>query len=61
MQTQCNTVPGFELMFRCSYGDFAALSDVVDEATAQILKTEVSDGIIAPGFHPKVLQSLMVI
>ena len=33
----------------CSYGDFAALSDVVDEATASILKIEVSDGIIAPG------------
>ena len=34
----------------CSYGDFAAVSDVVDEETALILKTEVSDGIIAPGF-----------
>lgn len=56
MQIQCNqTISFLELMSRCSYGDFAALSDVVDEATAQILKTEVSDGIIAPGFHPKVL------
>jgi len=42
----------------CSYGDFAALSDVVDEATALILKTEVSDGIIAPGFDPKAIEIL---
>jgi phosphoribosylaminoimidazolecarboxamide formyltransferase/IMP cyclohydrolase len=32
----------------CSYGDWAALSDVCDEATANYLKDEVSDGIIAP-------------
>jgi len=42
----------------CSYGDFAALSDVVDEATAEVLKTEVSDGIIAPGFDGKALEIL---
>jgi len=42
----------------CSFGDFAALSDVVDEATAQILKIEVSDGIIAPGFEEKALEVL---
>jgi phosphoribosylaminoimidazolecarboxamide formyltransferase/IMP cyclohydrolase len=42
----------------CSYGDFAALSDVVDEATALVLKTEVSDGIIAAGFEPKALEIL---
>jgi len=41
-----------------SYGDFAALSDVVDEATANILKIEVSDGIIAPGFDAKALDIL---
>uniref|UniRef100_A0A6U4AD18 MGS-like domain-containing protein n=1 Tax=Ditylum brightwellii TaxID=49249 RepID=A0A6U4AD18_9STRA len=34
----------------CSFGDFAAVSDVVDEATALILKKEVSDGIVAPGY-----------
>jgi len=33
-----------------SYGDWAALSDVCDAATAQYLKAEVSDGIIAPGY-----------
>ena len=36
----------------CSYGDWAALSDVCDAATAQYLKGEVSDGIIAPGYTP---------
>ena len=34
----------------CSYGDWAALSDICDEATAAYLKEEVSDGIIAPGY-----------
>lgn len=33
-----------------SYGDFIALSDVCDKATALLIKREVSDGIIAPGF-----------
>jgi len=42
----------------CSFGDFAAVSDVVDEATALILKPEVSDGIIAPGFTPEALAIL---
>jgi len=39
----------------CSFGDFAAVSDVVDEATAMILKKEVSDGIIAKGYTPEAL------
>ena len=42
----------------CSFGDFAALSDPVDKATAEILKTEVSDGIIAPGFDDEALAIL---
>jgi len=37
----------------CSFGDFVAVSHVVDVATANILKIEVSDGIIAPGFEPE--------
>nr|CCA14380.1 probable bifunctional purine synthesis protein putat [Albugo laibachii Nc14] len=41
-----------------SFGDFVALSDVVDEATASILKREVSDGIIAPGYEPAALDIL---
>ena len=42
----------------CSFGDWAALSDVVDVSTANILKREVSDGIIAPGFEPAALEIL---
>jgi len=42
----------------CSYGDFAAMSDVVDVETAKKLKTEVSDGIIAPGFEPEAFEIL---
>jgi len=42
----------------CSFGDFAALSDTVDEATAKILKREVSDGIVAPGYTPEALEIL---
>jgi len=42
----------------CSFGDFAAVSDEVDEATAKILKKEVSDGIIAPGYTPEALAIL---
>ena len=42
----------------CSFGDFAAVSDVVDEATARILSREVSDGIIAKGFDPKAREIL---
>jgi phosphoribosylaminoimidazolecarboxamide formyltransferase/IMP cyclohydrolase len=41
-----------------SFGDFVAVSDVVDEATAKILKREVSDGIIAPGYQPAALELL---
>merc|ERR1712227_217115 len=37
----------------CSFGDFVAISHTVDVATANILKIEVSDGIIAPGFEPE--------
>ena len=41
-----------------SYGDFIALSDVCDEATALIIKREVSDGVIAPGYTPEALTIL---
>lgn len=41
-----------------SYGDFAALSDVCDESTALLLKVEVSDGVIAPGYTEKALEIL---
>ena len=41
-----------------SYGDWAALSDVCDVATARYLKHEVSDGIIAPGYEPEALEIL---
>ncbi len=41
-----------------SFGDFAALSDPVDEATAEILRTEVSDGVVAPGYLGKALEVL---
>jgi len=41
-----------------SYGDWAALSDVCDAATAAYLKGEVSDGIIAPGYTPEALEIL---
>jgi AICAR transformylase/IMP cyclohydrolase PurH len=43
---------------KSSFGDFAALSDVVDLATAQYLKGIVSDGIVAPGFEPAALEIL---
>ena len=42
----------------CSYGDFVALSDVCDAATATLLKREVSDGVIAPGFTPEAIEIL---
>ncbi len=42
----------------CSYGDWAALSDVCDAATAAYLKDEVSDGIIAPGYTEEALRIL---
>jgi phosphoribosylaminoimidazolecarboxamide formyltransferase / IMP cyclohydrolase len=43
---------------KCSFGDFVALSEPVDEATANVLKSVVSDGIIAPGYHPNALATL---
>ena len=42
----------------CSFGDFIALSDVCDEVTASIIKREVSDGVIAPGYTPEALEIL---
>ena len=42
----------------CSYGDWAALSDVCDADTARYLKLEVSDGIIAPGYTDEALEIL---
>ena len=41
-----------------SFGDFIALSDVCDVATAKIIKREVSDGVIAPGYAPEALEIL---
>ena len=41
-----------------AYGDFAAVSDVVDESLARFLRREVSDGIIAPGYEPNALDIL---
>ncbi len=41
-----------------SFGDWAALSDIVDTSTAQLLRREVSDGIIAPGYEPDALEIL---
>ena len=41
-----------------SYGDFIALSDTCDKATALLIKREVSDGIIAPGFTDEALEIL---
>jgi phosphoribosylaminoimidazolecarboxamide formyltransferase/IMP cyclohydrolase len=43
---------------KCSFGDFAALSEPVDEATASFLAGVVSDGVIAPGFEPAALAKL---
>ena len=42
----------------CSFGDFVALSDVCDVTTAKMIKREVSDGIIAPGYEPEALEIL---
>jgi len=42
----------------CSFGDFVALSDVCDKTTATLLKREVSDGVIAPGYTPEALEIL---
>ncbi len=41
-----------------SYGDWAALSDTVDVTTAKLLRREVSDGVIAPGYEPGALDIL---
>ena len=42
----------------CSYGDFCALSDTCDEATARLINREVSDGVIAPDYTPEALEIL---
>lgn len=42
----------------CSYGDWAALSDICDEDTARLLSKEVSDGVIAPGYTEGALEIL---
>ena len=41
-----------------SFGDFISLSDVCDKATALLIKPEVSDGVIAPGYEPEALEIL---
>ena len=41
-----------------SFGDFIALSDVCDVDTANLIKREVSDGVIAPGYEPEALEIL---
>ena len=41
-----------------SFGDFIALSDVCDKDTASLIKREVSDGVIAPGFTDEALEIL---
>lgn len=41
-----------------SFGDFISLSDICDADTAKIIKREVSDGVIAPGFEPEALEIL---
>lgn len=42
----------------CSFGDWIALSDVCDITTAKLIKREVSDGVIAPGYEPEALEIL---
>ena len=42
----------------CSFGDFIALSDICDETTALLIKREVSDGVIAPGYTDEALEIL---
>ena len=42
----------------CSFGDWIALSDVCDVTTALLIKREVSDGVIAPGYEPEALEIL---
>ena len=41
-----------------SFGDFISLSDVCDKETALVIKREVSDGVIAPGYEPEALELL---
>lgn len=41
-----------------SFGDFISLSDVCDVSTAKMIKREVSDGVIAPGYEPEALEIL---
>ena len=41
-----------------SFGDFISLSDVCDKATALLIKKEVSDGVITPGYEPEALEIL---
>ncbi len=42
----------------CSFGDWVALSDVCDATTANLIKREISDGVIAPGYTPEALEIL---
>ena len=42
----------------CSFGDWVAMSEVCDATTAKMLKREVSDGVIAPGYEPEALEIL---
>jgi phosphoribosylaminoimidazolecarboxamide formyltransferase/IMP cyclohydrolase len=42
----------------CSFGDFIALSNIVDVPTARLIAREVSDGVIAPGYEPAALEIL---
>ena len=42
----------------CSFGDWIALSDICDEVTAKLIKREISDGVIAPGYTPEALEIL---
>ena len=42
----------------CSFGDWVALSNVCDVTTAKLIKREVSDGVIAPGYEPEALEIL---
>ena len=42
-----------------SFGDWISLSDVCDVSTAKLIKPEVSDGVIAPGYEPEALEILM--
>ena len=41
-----------------SYGDWIALSDTVDAATAELIRVEVSDGVVAPGYDPEALAKM---